>query len=150
MGRQVHPRAGCAVACRRCQLLGARYGAVAAAAARRGRFDGREIVAASALDETHRPQIVSDPPRTRTTDRAFYGLGWNVSYDEQARIRWSHSGGFSLGAATCVNVLPGERIGIVTLTNASPIGVPEAICRIFLDLVWPAKSNGIGWRCSEK
>jgi hypothetical protein len=33
-----------------------------------------------------------------------------------------------------VNVLP-AGIGIVVLTNAAPIGVPEALCRSFLDLV---------------
>jgi hypothetical protein len=69
----------------------------------------------------------------------FYGLGWGVSYDEHGRIRWSHSGGFNLGAATCVNVLPTEQIGVVTLTNTSPIGVPEAVCRTFLDLVLTGK-----------
>ncbi len=106
----------------------------------RGTVAGREIVAASSLDETHRPQIANHPAANPMIDRSgFYGLGWNVSYDDQARIRWSHSGGFNLGAATCVDVLPVERIGIVTLTNASPIGVPEAICRSFLDLCLAGK-----------
>jgi hypothetical protein len=70
---------------------------------------------------------------------AFYGLGWGVSYDEQRRIRWSHSGGFNLGAATGVNLLPIEQIGIVALTNTQPVGVPEAICRSFLDLILTGK-----------
>jgi CubicO group peptidase (beta-lactamase class C family) len=101
----------------------------------RGTVDGREIVKAAALDETHRPQIASMPAGNPMIDHSsFYGLGWGVSYDERGRIRWSHSGGFNLGAATCVNVMPAEQIGIVVLTNTSPIGVPEAICRIFLDL----------------
>ena len=59
----------------------------------RGTLDGSEIVKAAALDETHRPQIVDHAgrePDGRPT--VFYGLGWNVSYDEQGRIRWSHSG----------------------------------------------------------
>ena len=33
-----------------------------------------------------------------------------------------------------MNVLPAEQLGIVVLTNTAPIGVPEAICRSFLDL----------------
>ena len=106
----------------------------------RGSIDGREIVAASPLDETHRPQIVTTPAANPMADRSsFYGLGWNVSYDDRARIRWSHSGGFNLGAATCVYVLPVERIGIVVLTNTSPIGVPEALCQSFLDLCLAGK-----------
>ena len=101
----------------------------------RGSIDGRDIVKSAALDETHRPQIVSTPAANAMIDRSsFYGLGWGIGYDEQGRIRWSHSGAFNLGAATCVNVLPIEQIGIVVLTSAYPIGVPEAICRSFLDL----------------
>ena len=106
----------------------------------RGTVDGREIVKARSLDETHRPQIVSTPAENPMADRStFYALGWGVSYDEHGRIRWSHSGGFNLGAATCVNVLPTEQIGVVTLTNTSPIGVPEAVCGTFLDLVLTGK-----------
>ena len=105
-----------------------------------GTLDGRVIVEAAPLSETHRPQIVSTPAENPMVDRSsFYGLGWGVSYDELGRIRWSHSGGFNLGAATCVNVLPAEQVGIVVLTNTSPIGVPEAVCRSFLDLLLAGK-----------
>jgi Beta-lactamase/Domain of unknown function (DUF3471) len=106
----------------------------------RGTVDGREIVKAAPLDETHRPQMVSTPAGNPMVERsAFYGLGWDVSYDEQDCIRWSHSGAFNLGAATCVNVLAAEQIGLVVLTNTYPIGVPEAVCRTFLDLVLTGK-----------
>ena len=36
-------------------------------------------------------------------------------------------------------MLPVERIAIVTLTNASPIGLAEAVCRSFLDLCLAGK-----------
>lgn len=101
----------------------------------RGSVDGRQIVAAQPLDETHRPQIVDRPAANPMMDRsAFYGLGWDISYDDPDRIRWGHSGAFNLGAATCVSVLPIQRIGIVALTNTAPIGLPEAICRSFVEL----------------
>jgi CubicO group peptidase (beta-lactamase class C family) len=102
----------------------------------RGNFAGKEIVEAAALDETHRPQIVRTPPPNPIVDLAgFYGLGWNIDYDAEGRIHWSHSGGFDLGAATNVALLPGENLGIAVLTNAQPIGVAEAVSRSFLDLV---------------
>ena len=101
-----------------------------------GRFAGNQIVATEPLAETHRPQIVSDPPVDPTSDRAsFYGLGWNVGYDDAGRVRWSHSGAFNLGAATATFLVPEEELGIVVLTNGSPIGAPEAIALSFLDLV---------------
>jgi CubicO group peptidase (beta-lactamase class C family) len=101
-----------------------------------GLFEGRRVIEAAALAETHRPQIISDAPHNPATDRAgFYGLGWNVSYDDQGRVHLSHSGAFNLGAATNVTLLPSEQLGIVALTNAHPIGAPEALTRSFLDLV---------------
>jgi CubicO group peptidase (beta-lactamase class C family) len=100
-----------------------------------GRLDGQQVVAAAALAETYRPEIVSGPLRDPATDRAsFYGLGWNVGYDAHGRVYLNHSGGFELGAATFVGLVPTAQLGIVVLTTAAPIGMPEAIGRSFLDL----------------
>ena len=63
----------------------------------------------------------------------FYALGWNVNYDEQGRLRLSHSGAFGLGAATNVALVPSEDLGVVVLTNASPLGVVEGLASTFLD-----------------
>jgi hypothetical protein len=90
--------------------------------------------------DTHRPQIISHPPEHPATDRAgFYGLGWNVNYDDDGRVRLGHSGAFDVGAATAVTLLPAEGLGIVVLTNAAPIGVPEAVGASFIDLVLKGK-----------
>ncbi|HEY9845736.1 MAG TPA: serine hydrolase, partial [Candidatus Caenarcaniphilales bacterium] len=105
-----------------------------------GKFAGRQIIDANALAETHRPQMVSNPPKNPATDRAgFYGLGWNVGYTNQGLVQLGHSGGFNLGAATTVYLLPSEDLGIVVLTNSRPIGVPETIALSFLDLVQTGK-----------
>jgi CubicO group peptidase (beta-lactamase class C family) len=105
-----------------------------------GSFEGKQVVAARALAETHRPQIVNHPPQNPATDRAgFYALGWNVNYDEEGHVRWGHSGAFESGAATAVALLPAENLGIVVLTNAAPIGVPEAVSASFFDLVHKGK-----------
>jgi CubicO group peptidase (beta-lactamase class C family) len=108
----------------------------------RGKFNGKQVVAAKDLGETHRPQIVSRLPNDPSIDRAgFYGLGWNVNYDDTGRVRLGHSGGFDLGAATVVSLLPSEDLGIAVLTNAAPEGIPEAVSASFFDLVLHGKSE---------
>jgi CubicO group peptidase (beta-lactamase class C family) len=97
-----------------------------------GKFDGKQIVDEKALAETHHPHMLTGfSPFTGLP--GFYGLGWNVSYDQEGRLHLSHSGAFALGAATHVNLVPGEQLGIVVLTNAYPIGIAETLGTIFLD-----------------
>jgi CubicO group peptidase (beta-lactamase class C family) len=98
-----------------------------------GKFDGEQVVDADALAYTHLPQSVSNNPPTPAGRTGFYGLGWNVGYDALGRITVNHSGAFALGAATNVSMLPTEKLGIIVLTNAAPIGVAEAIAFDFFD-----------------
>ena len=101
-----------------------------------GKLEGKQRIDADALAETHRPVIVSRAPADPSKDRAgLYALGWIVSYDDKGRIHLSHSGAFSNGAATTVTLIPSEELGITVLTNAAPIGVPEALACSFIDLV---------------
>src|SRR5207302_1691886 len=98
-----------------------------------GKFDGKQIVNEKALAETHHPHMLTGfNPFTQLP--TFYGLGWNVSYDPEGRLRLNHSGAFGLGAATYVNLVPGEQLGIVVLTNAYPIGLAEALGTTFVDI----------------
>ncbi|MEV0446459.1 serine hydrolase [Streptomyces sp. NPDC050600] len=99
-----------------------------------GKLDGRQIIPADALQRTHWPEAVSNPPHAPAARTGFYGLGWNVSYDDAGRLRLSHTGGFELGAHTNVTMLPGEQLGIVVLTNASPVGVADAVALDFFDI----------------
>jgi CubicO group peptidase (beta-lactamase class C family) len=98
-----------------------------------GRLGGKQIIDPTALARTYVPEIVFSPPAVVGGHTGFYGLGWNVGYDDQGRLRLSHSGAFALGAATTVTLLPSEGLGIVVLTNSSPIGLPEALSADFLD-----------------
>jgi CubicO group peptidase (beta-lactamase class C family) len=110
-----------------------------------GGFEGRQVVDAVALAETHAPQIRSGS-NPLTGAPQFYGLGWNVSYDPEGRLRLGHSGAFSMGASTVVSLVPSQHLGIVVLVNAEPAGVPEALAACFLDQAlygvqtqdWPA------------
>jgi CubicO group peptidase (beta-lactamase class C family) len=96
-----------------------------------GKLNGKQIVAESALSETHHPQILTGFSPNGLP--SFYGLGWNVSYDDRGRLRLNHSGAFALGAATHVNLVPDEQLGIVILTNAYPIGLAEGLGFTFMD-----------------
>jgi CubicO group peptidase (beta-lactamase class C family) len=99
-----------------------------------GKFQGRQIINAQALAETHRPQIVSGF-NPKTNRASFYGLGWNVDYDDQGRVFWKHSGAFFLGMRTEVALLPAEDIGIAVLSNAAPTGIPEGMTQSFFELL---------------
>jgi len=105
-----------------------------------GKFDGKQIVSEKPLAETHHPHMLTgfNPFTNMPT---FYGLGWNVSYDQQGRLRLNHSGGFDLGAATYVNLVPGEQLGIVVLTNGYPTGIAESLGTIFSDIALYGKST---------
>jgi CubicO group peptidase (beta-lactamase class C family) len=104
-----------------------------------GTFDGKPVIAAEALAETHKPQIIRSPASSPESSPSYYGLGWNVDFDPSGRLMLGHSGAFNLGAATSIMLRPTEKLGIVVLTNGAPIGVPEAIGLTFFDLVRSGK-----------
>jgi len=99
-----------------------------------GKFHGKQIVAAQALEATHTPQIITGISK-HTGKPVFYGYGWIVSENNQGEITLSHSGGFSLGTRTEVYLVPKEKLGIAVLANAAITGLPEAVRMIFLDLL---------------
>jgi len=99
-----------------------------------GKIDATQVVDADALAVTHVTHSIRSSPTDSAIRPAYYGLGWNVDTDDQGRVRINHSGAFDLGAATNVAIIPGEDIGIVTLTNGAPIGLPEAIDNAFFDV----------------
>lgn len=104
-----------------------------------GRWNGKQIVDANALAETHKPQICRSAPDPAKPNACgggqYYGLGWDINTDPQGHTQLGHSGAFFLGAATSVYLIPDEHLGVLALTNSTPIGLPESICLQFLDLV---------------
>jgi len=73
-----------------------------------GTLDGKTIVDADALAQSHVPQMISVPARSQAARAGFYGFGWNVTYDDEGRARIGHSGAFELGAGTNVTFMPGR------------------------------------------
>ncbi len=98
-----------------------------------GAWNGQQIVDGKALDETHQRQI-DRGTNPETGAKSYYGLGWDVDYDSKGRLVLSHSGAFYSGAGTTVKFSPSEQIGILVLTNATPVGLAEAIANDFFDL----------------
>lgn len=99
-----------------------------------GSYDGKRLIAADALDQTHVPLMARGiHPVTGAT--SFYGLGWNVDFGRHG-LSWGHAGAFSVGARTLVTIFPKAGLGIVVLSNAFPTGVPEGVSDTFADLVF--------------
>lgn len=111
-----------------------------------GKAGDRELIAAEALNRTRLPHNVLRPATAPGGRSSFYGLGWNVEYDGQGRLRLSHSGAFSLGASTAVALLPSEQLGVVVLTNGRPIGVPETLVSSFLDTAQHGRQTVDWWK----
>jgi CubicO group peptidase (beta-lactamase class C family) len=111
-----------------------------------GTYNGQRIASPESLLPATTPQVVAVPAATPKARASFYGRGFSVSVTSSGRTVYSHSGAFTMGAATNFVVMPSEDLAIVALTNAAPIGVPETLTAQFLDLVqygqiredWPA------------
>ncbi len=100
-----------------------------------GSYHGASVVDPKALLPALTPQIVSSPPSQPAMRSGFYGYGFNVGTTSAGRTQLSHSGAFSLGAATNVVIIPSADVAIVALTNAAPSGIPETLTAEFADLV---------------
>lgn len=100
-----------------------------------GRFDGKQLIQPAALLPAVTPHAVAEPADKPATRTGFYGYGIGVMYGMSGRVKLLHSGAFTSGAATTYELIPSADIGIVVLTNASPIGAAETIASQFSDIV---------------
>jgi CubicO group peptidase (beta-lactamase class C family) len=84
-----------------------------------GAFDGKRVVSARALAETHTAQVVTpiQPGRARLagTTQATYGLGWQLSDYRGLRLR--EHGGSNDGFRARILLFPEKKLGLVLLTN---------------------------------
>jgi CubicO group peptidase (beta-lactamase class C family) len=110
-----------------------------------GKWNGKQLIDASALAETHKPQVcrvAEDPAKPNVCpDDQYYGLGWDVGKDALGHDQFAHSGAFFLGTSTAVYIVPEEHIGVLALTNSTPVGLPESICLTFLDYLHYGKQR---------
>jgi CubicO group peptidase (beta-lactamase class C family) len=92
-----------------------------------GAYQGKQLIASEALEQTYRIHSLTKNNPGDFSGKGYYGMGWGVSYDDKGRYRLSHSGAFSKGARSVVNLIPQEKLGVVVLANAFPSGLPEGI-----------------------
>ncbi|TIP84127.1 MAG: DUF3471 domain-containing protein, partial [Mesorhizobium sp.] len=102
-----------------------------------GVYDGKPLIAADALAETHVP-LMTRGKNPVSGGESFYGLGWNVEFGRHG-LSWGHAGAFSVGARTLVTLFPEEKLGIVIVANAFSTGVPEGLSESFADMAFDGK-----------
>jgi CubicO group peptidase (beta-lactamase class C family) len=100
-----------------------------------GVCEGKRVVSARSLAETHRPQIVEpvDPDRARLagTTQVSYGLGWHI-LDYRGHHLLEHGGAVD-GFRARILLLPRDRYGIVLLVNVDETAVLNAAGNLLLD-----------------
>jgi CubicO group peptidase (beta-lactamase class C family) len=112
-----------------------------------GTVDGKTLVSAKSLRETHTPQIVvplSDEARLADTTQVSYGLGWRI-HDYRGHGIVEHGGAVD-GFRTRIVLVPKEHLGLVLLTNLEVGEVPAATGNVLLDhLLGLPKQDWHGW-----
>ncbi len=105
-----------------------------------GNLDGKQLVDASIIEETHTPHT---PIRLTAIEKnlfpsrhfSAYGLGWFLS-DSHGRLTVRHTGGVD-GMLSNTVLIPEEKLGIAVFTNKLPnaayIILPHFLVEKFLD-----------------
>jgi CubicO group peptidase (beta-lactamase class C family) len=105
-----------------------------------GVFEGRHVLSAANLQETHKPQITvrTEGPlaalvKEGLINQVNYALGWMV-YDYRGQLVVAHTGAIE-GFRAQTTLLPRAKLGIVVLTNVDRTGVPPATSLALVDLL---------------
>ncbi len=108
-----------------------------------GKFEGKNIISAEALEETHKPQTII---HSSDSGISCYGLGWFVDYLDGHKVV-HHGGDFEAGISTSTFLVPSEQVGIVILTNAFRDGhiLHSALTKTFSDLFFTGKNETDWW-----
>jgi CubicO group peptidase (beta-lactamase class C family) len=103
-----------------------------------GMLDGKRIVSARELGETHTPQIVLiQPPIQRMlfpdTVQMSYGLAWVIS--DYRGLRVLGHGGAIDGFRTQITFLPEKKLGIAIVSNLQQTSMNMALTNVLIDLL---------------
>ncbi|MGB7962246.1 MAG: serine hydrolase, partial [Propionicimonas sp.] len=114
-----------------------------------GSFGGEQIVASDALVPAITAQFVSKPAHSADARAGLTGYGFNVGTTPGGLPSISHSGAFALGTGTAFTMLPGQGLGIIVLTNGSPVGAAEAVAAQFIDLAQFGEPRQDWWKLAN-
>lgn len=114
-----------------------------------GTVGGQPIVAQDALVPAITGQFVSKPPHSSDGRAGLSGYGFNVGTTPGGLASISHSGAFALGTGTAFTMLPGQGLGIIVLTNGSPVGAAEAVAAQFIDLAQFGEARQDWWELAH-
>jgi CubicO group peptidase (beta-lactamase class C family) len=99
-----------------------------------GQLDGKQVVSAAALEETHTPRIpvpLSAAERAAGATQGSYALGWHIS-DYCGRAIHGHDGAVK-GFRARIILVPRKKLGLVVLTNLEEGGMVKAAGNNLLD-----------------
>ncbi len=104
-----------------------------------GIYRGERILSEEVMEEMHTihiPAGITEFNRENFGTRfSGYGLGWGV-WDYRGYQVISHGGGLS-GMISRQTLIPGEKAGVIILSNLAPNSLPRALtCRILDILLW--------------
>jgi CubicO group peptidase (beta-lactamase class C family) len=83
-----------------------------------GSFAGRRIVSPESLAYLRRPKVAVD-------DHTAYGMAWMLTRTRNGDIVWHDGATYSFGAF--LGLLPERDVGLIVLTNAANVGLPNAL-----------------------
>lgn len=109
-----------------------------------GVIDGKRLISADALNETHTPQMVIrleglGKEAAPETNLEAYGLGW-VIQDYRGQLLVSHAGALN-GFRSQVALLPNRNAGVVVLANAGRGFAVAALRNAILDQILGAPAR---------
>jgi CubicO group peptidase (beta-lactamase class C family) len=89
-----------------------------------GSFEGRRIVSAESLAYLRRPKVAVD-------DDTAYAMGWYLTRTPNGTIIWHY--GATNGFGAFFGLLPERDVGVIVLSNAANMGLPDALGTWALD-----------------
>jgi CubicO group peptidase (beta-lactamase class C family) len=89
-----------------------------------GTLDGRTYVSAAGMAATRTPKVSMSATQS-------YALGWVVRRSANGTVIWHNGGTATFGAF--VGFLPDHGVGVVILTNATNVGLPDALGAMVTD-----------------
>jgi len=107
-----------------------------------GKFSGKQLFAAEAVEETRKPRIEIVPGSGQA-----YGLGWMLKKDHG--IANVFHGGNIDGYTANVALWPSEHLGVVALSNADTSSVPAEVAEIVIEALGPKDKDEAAKKFTE-